>query len=208
MAYFAINCKELGWVKSLEDIEMKYLKPFPYAPRESPYAPRESGTHLWVSCNIQQYPSEYQISFAHVSSYVSSWNFAQSTVITLTCSVQNFKTIQPHFPRYWHFERGIHRSPVNSPHKGQWRGASMFSLICAWINGWVYNGEAVDFRRHRVHCNALMSMGCHLGVHWYVYVQHVTATLSYRVIIRRVIKGVPLYLYSLSKETIYTHYIP
>ena len=26
---------------------------------------------------------------------------------------------------------GIHRSPVNSPHIGQWRGALMFSLICA-----------------------------------------------------------------------------
>ena len=24
-----------------------------------------------------------------------------------------------HFPRYWPFVRGIHRSPVNSPHKGQ-----------------------------------------------------------------------------------------
>ena len=35
------------------------------------------------------------------------------------------------FPRYWPFVRGIHRSPVNSPHKGQWRGALMFSLICA-----------------------------------------------------------------------------
>ena len=33
-----------------------------------------------------------------------------------------------HFPRYWPFVRGIHRSPVNSPHKGQWRGALMFSL--------------------------------------------------------------------------------
>ena len=31
-----------------------------------------------------------------------------------------------HFPRYWPFVRGIHRSPVNSPHKGQWRRASMF----------------------------------------------------------------------------------
>ena len=40
-----------------------------------------------------------------------------------------------HFPRYWPFVQGIHRSPVNSPHKGQWRGALMFSLICAWING-------------------------------------------------------------------------
>ena len=35
-----------------------------------------------------------------------------------------------HFPRYWPFVRGIHRPPVNSPHKGQWRGALMFSLIC------------------------------------------------------------------------------
>ena len=42
-----------------------------------------------------------------------------------------------HFPRYWPFVRGIHRSPVNSPHKGQWRGALMFSLICVWMNGWV-----------------------------------------------------------------------
>ena len=41
-----------------------------------------------------------------------------------------------HFPRYWPFVRGIHRSPVNSPHKGQWRGALMFSLICARINDW------------------------------------------------------------------------
>ena len=36
---------------------------------------------------------------------------------------------------YWPFVRGIHWSPVNSPHKGQWRGALMFSL--AWINDWV-----------------------------------------------------------------------
>ena len=55
------------------------------------------------------------------------------------------------FPRYWPFVRGIHRSPVNSSHKGQWRGALMFSLICVWINGWVNNREAGDLRRHRVH---------------------------------------------------------
>ena len=39
--------------------------------------------------------------------------------------------------------------PVNSPHKGQWRGALMFSLICSWINDWVNNREAGDLRRHR-----------------------------------------------------------
>ena len=54
-----------------------------------------------------------------------------------------------HFPRYWPFMRGIHRSPVNSQHKGQWRGALMFSLNCVWINGWVNNREAGDLRRSR-----------------------------------------------------------
>ena len=56
-----------------------------------------------------------------------------------------------HFPRYWSFVRGIHRSPVNSPHRGQWRGALIFSLICARINGWVNNHEAGDLRRYRAH---------------------------------------------------------
>ena len=41
--------------------------------------------------------------------------------------------------------------PVNSPHKGQWRGALMFSLICAWINDWINNRETGDLRRHRGH---------------------------------------------------------
>ena len=56
-----------------------------------------------------------------------------------------------HFPRYWPFVRGIQRSPVNSTHKGQWRGALMFSLICAWINTWVNNRYAGDLRHHRGH---------------------------------------------------------
>ena len=46
---------------------------------------------------------------------------------------------------------GIHRPPVNSPHKGQWRGALVFSLICVWINGWVNNREAGDLSRFSAH---------------------------------------------------------
>ena len=61
-----------------------------------------------------------------------------------------------HFPRYWPFVRGIHRSPVNSPHKGQWRGALMFTLICARINGWVNNREAGDLRRYRAHYDVIV----------------------------------------------------
>ena len=61
-----------------------------------------------------------------------------------------------YYPRYWPFVLGIHWSPVNSPHKGQWRGALMFSLICAWINGWVNNGEASDLRRYRTHYDVIV----------------------------------------------------
>ena len=61
-----------------------------------------------------------------------------------------------HFPRYWPFVRGIHRSPVNSPHKGQWRGALMFCLIRAWINSWVNNCEAGDLRRYLAHCDVIV----------------------------------------------------
>ena len=56
-----------------------------------------------------------------------------------------------HLPRYWPFVRGIHRSPVDSPHKGQWRGAWMFSVICTSINDWANNRDAGDLKRHSVH---------------------------------------------------------
>ena len=61
-----------------------------------------------------------------------------------------------HFPRNWPFVRGNHRSQVNSPRKGQWRGALMFSLICVWINDWVNNREAGDLRRYRAHYDVIV----------------------------------------------------
>ena len=71
-----------------------------------------------------------------------------------------------HFPRYWPFVRGIHRSPVNSPHKGQWRGALMFSLICARMKDWVNNREADDLRRHRDHYDVSVILYGHNEQHW------------------------------------------
>ena len=68
-----------------------------------------------------------------------------------------------HFPRYWPFVRGIHRSPVNSPYKGQWHGILMFSLIYAWIK----NREAGDLRRHRAHCDVIVMLSTHPWNHWY-----------------------------------------
>ena len=43
------------------------------------------------------------------------------------------------------------------PHKGQWRGALMFALICAWKkNDWVHNREAGDLRRYRAHYDVIV----------------------------------------------------
>ena len=61
-----------------------------------------------------------------------------------------------HFLRYCPFVRGIHRSPVISPDKGQWRGALMLSFICARINGWVNSREAGDLGRHRAHYDVIV----------------------------------------------------
>ena len=72
-----------------------------------------------------------------------------------------------HFPRCWPFVRGIHRSPLNSLQKGQWRGALTFSLICVWINGWVNNREAGDLRCHRAHYDVtVMKLYIHDDITW------------------------------------------
>ena len=71
-----------------------------------------------------------------------------------------------HFPRNWPF--------VNSPHKGQWRGALMFSLICVWINDWVNNREAGDLRRYRAHYDVIVMiwmLWCHHTVDDFVPTQ-------------------------------------
>ena len=56
---------------------------------------------------------------------------------------------------------GIHRSTVNSLHKGQWRGALMFSLICTWIDGWANNREAGDLRHHNTHYDVTVMWNRH-----------------------------------------------
>ena len=42
----------------------------------------------------------------------------------------------------------------NSPHKGQWRGAWMFSLIYDWV----HTREAGDLRRHRAHYDVTVNI--------------------------------------------------
>ena len=70
--------------------------------------------------------------------------------------------LKQHKVTWWHLQMKILSAILaicawNSPVTGEfhlqrpWRGALMFSLICAWINGWINNREAGDLRRHRTH---------------------------------------------------------
>ena len=70
-----------------------------------------------------------------------------------------------HFPHYWPFVTGIHRSPVDSPHKGQWRRALMFFVICAWANGWANKRGAGDMKRHHAHYDVTV-MGDVMSHYW------------------------------------------
>ena len=75
------------------------------------------------------------------------------------------------FPRYWPFARWIHRSPMDSSHKGQWRGVLMFSLIYAWTNGWANNRDADDLRRHRVNFDVTVLKYCQwLCLHQFIVI--------------------------------------
>ena len=107
--------------------------------------------HLWLTlCSIPWLPQFFRQYCSDPSPCLSTASGKQSWTVNITRSHEDVIKWK-HFPRNWPFVRGIHRSPVNSPHKGQWHGALMFSLICAWTNGWVNNGEAGDLINHRAH---------------------------------------------------------
>ena len=88
-----------------------------------------------------------------------------------------------HFPRSWPFVRGIHRSSVNSPHKGQWRGALLCSLICAlnkqlskqsW--GWWFETQSRSLWRHCYERCSLFSST--LGERFHVMVVTIMPTIK------------------------------
>ena len=61
---------------------------------------------------------------------------------------------------------GAGNSPVTGefPHKGQWREALMFSLICAWTSNWANTGDAGDLRLYRAHYDLIVMWGKVFGL--------------------------------------------
>ena len=59
-------------------------------------------------------------------------------------------------------------SVTGSPHKGQWRGALMLSLICAWTNSWANYRNAGDVRRHCAHYDVIVMIHVWLSPYWQI----------------------------------------
>ena len=114
--------------------------------------------------------SKFHSDVYHVLDMLTYWSFGpiyiwngSSLVRVMHDDVIKWK----HFPRYWPFIWGIHRPPVNSPHKSHWRGALIFPLICTRISnpvedkrlskqswGWWFETPSRSLLRH---CNGHLS---------------------------------------------------
>ena len=112
--------------------------------------------------------------FCHMAGLTVT-DFPNSAFLCAICPRHDDVINWKHFPRNWPFVWEIHRSPVNSPHKGQWRGALMLSLICVWINDWVNNREAGDLRRYCAHSDVIV-MGVEKKTSWHGNVFSITGT--------------------------------
>ena len=108
--------------------------------------------------------NNYCASISAQSMFLSVWWVSFVPIFFMVTCV----TLRPHddvtkFSALLSHCAGIHRSSVNSPHKGQWRGA-LFSLICACINRWENNHEAGDLRCPRAHYDVIVMSKCTIAI--------------------------------------------
>ena len=114
--------------------------------------------------------------------------------LNISFSVHNLT----HSPR----ERRIPLSPVNAPHKGQWRRTLLFSLICAWR----LNKRPSKQSRRRWFDTPLYSSWCHCDVYNF---SHISSPLTLEIKYKRNIQMTTWYsclIYDSSAE-IYGPYI-
>ena len=132
--------------------------------------PPKDEVPLWFKALADkiQWVDSFKWTFKHVYTLelVSAWSKTLDTTDMVSSGTENCCYEDTNFA-WWRHQietfsallslcGGIHRWPVKSPHKGQWRGALMFSLICDWINGWVNNREDRDLRRHHAHYGVIV----------------------------------------------------
>ena len=132
-------------------------------------------TYYLTACPVPDYDDRW-IVLGHIKLLILTTSFIWKSTIALhyrhstlvvnaitlffICNERIALRMQPPAHLWWNgntfrvadlFSRVNHRSLVDSPHKGQWRGPLMYSLIYAWTNAWINNRDASDLRRHCAH---------------------------------------------------------
>ena len=90
------------------------------------------------------------------ASHGEACSAANNRIFMMTSSNGNIISVTG--PLWW--------ESTGSPHKGQWRGALMFSLICAWTNDWGNNRGAGNLRRHCAHYDVTIIQHVAGGFAW------------------------------------------
>ena len=104
--------------------------------------------HIYIASDLFFWNMKSMVQAFHLTDIYKQQINKEWCICFMFCCIMMTSSKWKHFPHYRPFVQGIHWAPVNSRHKGQWWGALMFSLICTWINSWVNNHEAGDFRHH------------------------------------------------------------
>ena len=120
--YWLININPLGRQKHVERTQRKY--------RAFSICRGHHAVH-----NIQITPHSWRVKGTCVVSFVCCM---------LTSSNGNIFLVTGHLCGEFTSDRWLPRTKASD-------AVLKFSLIWAWINGWVNNGEAGDLRRHRAH---------------------------------------------------------
>ena len=136
---------------SLQAVTPDFLTDFDLLPNDNGLSPGRHQAIIWTSDAVMPPGTN----FNDILIEIHNFSFKHDDVIK--CK---------RVPCYSPFVRGIHLSLVNYPRKGQWRRALMFSLICAWINGWIPNRKAGDLRRHRARYDVIAMENPFQNVIW------------------------------------------
>ena len=109
--------------------------------------------------------------------------YAMSGVISL--QTQSSIRKYPHDSAWLALCAGNSPVPVNSPHKGQWRGALMFSLICLWTWGWWFEmlprplwRHCNDLRQQLRYCPRILLIVTHLNICFQITTHNINYTIE------------------------------
>ena len=138
------NCKTLIEISISELIESGHVTPRSIITR---CYIQGGKSQSWKEIGVRTHKSSPRL-FSIIEKKITVWSRG---LFALKSSQYMMMSQMETFPVLLALVRGIHRPPVYFPHKCQWCGALVFSLIYAWTDGWANNRDADDLRRFRAH---------------------------------------------------------